>query len=230
MPDYQLPGLENTAIIVTTFLRDELLRRCIDSIRQFYPDIPVFVGDNGNETDAKKDYLKTKGCHYFHLDFDIGVSGVRNETLKRIPDVFDYLYIVEDDCIFTEKTDIAKLRSVLDFAPNVGLVGQTLLMKNDKEQHYEGHVEWHDGVHFIRRVDNPYWEETPQGVHFYLCDLILNVFLMRRKVWLDNPWDEQFKTALEHCDFFMGLQRNTSWKVAYTPDVQIKHLPEQVSR
>jgi cytidyltransferase-like protein len=213
--------------MVTTFLRDELLVRCIDSIRKFYPDISVFVGDNGNETEKKTAYLKSKGCRYFRLPFDLGVSGVRNETLKLIPDVFDYIMIVEDDCVFTEKTDLTKYRDVLDHDERIGLCGGTLILKTGKEQHYEAKVYWEDGVHYIERdPDPPAWETTAQGTRFKIYDLILNVFLMRRKVWLDNPWDEQFKTALEHCDFFMGLQRNTKWTVAYTPDSEIKHLPE----
>lgn len=227
MPDHQRPGLDSTAIMVTTFLRDELLVRCIDSIREFYPDLPVFVGDNGNESDAKTAYLKSKGCKHFHLPFDLGVSGVRNATLKLLPDVFDYIMVVEDDCVFTDKSDLTLFRDVLDHDPTIGLCGGTLILKTGKPQHYEAKVFCEDGVHHIERdIDPPAWETTARGTKFKIYNLILNVFMMRRQVWLDNPWDEQFKTALEHCDFFMGLQRNTAWKVAYTPDTEIKHLPE----
>lgn len=224
MSDYPVP--DKTAIVVTTFLRDDLLRRCVDSIRQYYPTIPVFVGDNGHETDAKKAYLKERNCRYFHLAFDLGVSGVRNETLKLIPNEYEYLYIVEDDCVFTEATRLDKLRDVLDDDPGIGLVGQTLILKTGKEQHYEAKVYCENRVHHIEKVIAPDWRTTTAGTTYTKYDLILNVFLMRRQVWLDNPWDEQFKTALEHCDFFMGLQKNTKWKVAYTPDISLKHLPD----
>ena len=213
--------------MVTTFQRDELLYRCIDSIREFYPDLPVFVGDNGTGSERKTAYLKSHGCKHFQLDFDLGVSGVRNETLKLIPDVFDYIMVVEDDCVFTAQSDITKFRDVLDHDDKIGLCGGTLLLKTGKPQHYEAKVYWEGDVHYIERdADTPRWEQTQKGTRFKIYNLILNVFLMRRRVWLDNPWDEQFKTALEHCDFFMGLQRNTDWKVAYTPDTEIKHLPE----
>lgn len=221
-----LPVPDKTAIVVTTFLRDDLLRRCIDSIREFYPTVPVFVGDNGHEAAAKSEYLKGQKCRYFHLPFDLGVSGVRNATLKLIPPEYEYLYIVEDDCVFTEKTRLSRLRDVLDDDPAIGLCGQTLFLKTGKEQRYEGRVYCENRVHHIEKVANPAWRTTPGGTTYTTYDLILNVFLMRRQVWLDNPWDDQFKTALEHCDFFMGLQKNTRWKVAYTPDASLKHLPE----
>jgi rfaE bifunctional protein nucleotidyltransferase chain/domain len=219
-------SLDKTAVMVTTFLRDDLLIRCIDSIRQYYPDIPVFVGDNGHENQPKRDYLKAKGCQYLTLPFDLGVSGVRNETLKLIPPEYEYLMIVEDDCIFTEKTKIETLREILDHDLSLGLCGCLLMLKEGREQHYEAKVYRENGVHYIEKIYDPEWRAVASGAQYTLYDLVLNVFLMRRKVWEDNPWDEQFKTALEHCDFFMGLQTKTSWKVGYTRDVSMKHFPE----
>ena len=99
-----MPGLDRTAIIITTFLRDALLMRCVESIRKFYPDIPIFVGDNGNPDDKKTEFLKAAKCTHFQLPFDLGVAGVRNETLKLIPPEYEYLMIIEDDTAFTDKT------------------------------------------------------------------------------------------------------------------------------
>jgi len=221
---------DQTAVIVTTFLRDAALFRCIESIRRFYPDIAVFVGDNGTESAAKTQAMKRWNCTYFHLPFDIGVSGVRNETIKLIPPRYEYLFIAEDDFVFTEQSRLERLRAVLDAEPTVGLCGCLLYLKGGREQHYEARMHREGETLYIKRVYEP---PTPKvaadGTQYLDCyDLILNAFLMRRKVWLDRPWDAQFKTALEHSDFFMGLQTETKWKVAYTRDVSMTHLPEQL--
>ena len=219
--------LDKTAVIVTTFLRDKLLERCVTSIRQYYPDVTVFVGDNGKPTDAKRLFLANQRCQYLELPFDLGVSGVRNETLKLIPPEYEYLFIVEDDCVFTDKTKLETLAAILDHDDHLGLCGCLLYLKEDREQHYEAKVYTEGDVHHIEKVRDPEWFDVPSaGATYTYYDLVLNVFLMRRQVWRDNPWDEQFKTALEHCDFFMGLMKNTKWRVGYTRDVSLQHLPE----
>lgn len=219
--------LDRTAIIVTTFMRDALLVRCIESIRQFYPDIPVFVGDNGHPDDTKTAFLRRMKCAHFQLPFDLGVAGVRNETLKLIPPEYEYLMIVEDDTIFTEKTSLETLRAILDDEPTAGLCGCLPFLKDGREQHYEGKIYSEGTTHFIAKVDDPRWRALADGTKFTTSfDLILNIFLMRRQVWLDNPWDTQFKTALEHEDFFLGLQQKAKWRIAYTRDVSMQHLPD----
>lgn len=223
--------LDRTAIILTTFMRDALLTRCVESVRKFYPDIPIFVGDNGTPNDKKTEFLKCAKCTYFQLPFDLGVSGVRNETLKLILPEYEYLMIIEDDIVFTEKTRLEMLRAVLDDEPTVGLCGCLLFLKDGREQHYEGRVYSDGNTHFIEKINEPAWRDLPDKAGQYTLnyDLILNVFLMRRQVWIDNPWDNQFKTALEHCDFFLGLQRKTKWRIAYTRDVSMLHLPESTN-
>ena len=223
----EILGNDRTAIIITTFMRDALLVRCVESIRKFYPDIPIFVGDNGNPDDKKTEFLKAAKCAHFQLPFDLGVSGVRNETLKLIPPEYEYLMIIEDDTVFTDKTQVEKLRAVLDDEPAAGLCGCLLFLKDGREQHYEGKVYSEGTTHFIKKIDSPRWRKTASGVQFTTSfDLILNIFMMRRQVWIDNPWDTAFKTALEHEDFFLGLQQKTKWRVAYTHDVSLQHLPE----
>ncbi|MBE3087780.1 MAG: glycosyltransferase [Chloroflexi bacterium] len=221
--------IRDTAIVITTFLRDAALFRCVESIRKFYPDIAIFVGDNGQESAFKANFLKAQNCTYFPLPFDIGVSGVRNETLKLIPPQYEYLFIAEDDFVFTDKSKLERLRAVLDAEPTVGLCGCLLYLKDGTEQHYEARM-WRDGdTLFVKRVrDVPEPKVTKDGTQYLDCyDLILNAFMMRRAVWLDRPWDAQFKTALEHSDFFMGLQTDTKWRVAYTRDVSMTHLTDQ---
>ncbi len=221
--------LRDTAVIVTTFLRDAALFRCVESIRKFYPDIAVFVGDNGRPSEAKARFMAKWNATLFPLPFDLGVSGVRNETLKRVPPEYKYLFIAEDDFVFTERSRLERLRAVLDAEPQVGLCGCLLYLRDGQEQHYEARM-WREGdTLYVKRVrDIAAPRVAKDGTRYSLdYDLILNAFMMRRKVWVDRPWDARFKTALEHSDFFMGLQAETKWTVAYTRDVSMTHLPEQ---
>jgi cytidyltransferase-like protein len=239
--------MNDTVILITTFLRDELLVRCLKSVRKFYPDIPLYVGDNGYATTAKKALCKKIGAIYLELPFDCGVGGVRNEAIARLPERFRYIAIIEDDIVLREKGALERWRAILDAEPGVGIVGGKLLLEDGKEQHYEA-TTWIKGRdHHIKAVENPEWRTTPDGTRYFLCDLILNVFLIRREVWDEVQWDEQFKTAFEHSDFFLRLkyaqetttrqpvfddagklvERPEPIRVAYAPDVVFDHLPEE---
>ena len=214
--------LNNTAILVTTFLRDNYLFRCIESIRKYYPEIAVFIGDNGEPSREKKTFCQQRQCKLFELPFDLGVSGVRNESLKLMPKKYKNIVICEDDIVFTEGTKLEDWEKILDREKNIGIIGGLLKTNEAKEQHYEANTRIEKDTHHIEKIEHPDWKKF-ENMRYFLCDLILNVFMMRRAVWKDCQWDNQFKTAFEHSDFFLRIKYNTSWKVAYTPDVWMYH-------
>jgi len=215
-------SLKDTAILVTTFLRDECLFRCIKSIRKYYPEIAIFIGDNGYPDKGKKRFCTQHKCKLFELPFDLGVSGVRNESLKLIPKKYKNIVICEDDIIFTNGTKLEGWKEILNKKKNIGIVGGLLKINDVKEQHYEANVKIENNTHYIQKIEYPEWEKIGK-MRYFTCDLVLNVFMMKRVVWEKCKWDNQFKTAFEHSDFFMRIKYDTPWKVAYTPDVWMYH-------
>ena len=233
--------MDDVCILVTTFLRDNLLYRCIKSIRKYYPDITIFIGDNGKETREKNEFCTKYNCKIFKLSFDLGVGGTRNESLKHVPEKYKYIAIIEDDIVFTKGTKIENWLKILKEEKEVGLVGCLLKRDDQTEQHYEANT-WVEGdTHYIRSAEIPQWKEI-DGIRYTILDMILNVFLMKRETWEQVQWDPQFKTALEHADFFMRLKyecddkdqpilnkdkslklRECPIRVAYCPDVWMYH-------
>ena len=106
--------MKDTAILITTFLRDDALFACVKSIRKFYPDIAVFIADTGHESKAKDDFCFEHKCELFNLGFDAGVCAMKNEGLDRIPDKFRYVLVCEDDIVFTTETRLEVLRDILE--------------------------------------------------------------------------------------------------------------------
>jgi len=226
--------MDDTAVLITAFLRDNLLFRCIKSIRKFYPEIPIFIGDNGKPSKKKDVFCSEYDCTHFELPFDLGVAGVRNESLKRIPSKYKYIMVCEDDVIFTTETKLETLRAIIGSDKRIGIAGGLIWLTSKKEQHYEGTIEL-DGENFnIKRIDNPDWKKIGD-TKFYYCDLILNIFMMRRAVWDDIKWDEKFKTVLEHEDFYLSLKydpktrtlKKNPWRVTFTTDVSMYHKPAE---
>lgn len=231
---------KETCVLITTFLRDDLLFKCIESIRKYYPDIAVFVGDNGRITPGKREFCEKNRCILLEFPFDIGVSETRNRSLNLIPDEFQYVFITEEDIIFTEDTKFETLKKILDSDPNIGIAGGLLKRSELQEQHYEGMISIEGDAYRIRQVGKQDWKRI-DNIKYFLCDIILNVFMAKRSIFDSVKWDKQFKTTFEHSDFFLRMKyesdenqmpifkdgkpafREKPIKVAYSPDVSMLH-------
>ena len=74
----------------------------MNSIRKFYPDVPIIVGD-----DSIKRRKKIRDCIYKPLPPNIGLSAGRNIIINDVQT--EHFLLLDDDFIFTENTDIAVL-------------------------------------------------------------------------------------------------------------------------
>lgn len=105
------------AIIVTTFLRDELLFKCIDSLNNNWnKDYYLIVVDQGHPTDKKDEYWRDisniKG-EYIKTEFDIGPLKARNLAIKRVKELgIPYIIMSADSIIFDK---VYNFNSDIDF-------------------------------------------------------------------------------------------------------------------
>lgn len=216
---------KDIAILITTFLRDNALFDCIRSIRKFYPDIALFVADTGHEDIGKANFCIEHNCTLINLAFDAGVCVAKNEGLSHVPEKYKYVFICEDDILFTAGTKLEKLREILKRRSQVGIAG-CLLKKvkhgSKEDQNYEATLHLKNDTICLEKIKNPKWQKAGD-VKYFLCDIITNVFMMRRKIWEQIKWDERYKTTPEHTDFFLLLKYNTDWKVAYVGSVSMEH-------
>jgi len=81
----------NLTILIKTFKRPEISKRLIDSIKFFYPNVPMIVLDDPD---------------------DMGVSAGRNELVRQCNT--EYCMILDDDCIFTADTDLERCVAELE--------------------------------------------------------------------------------------------------------------------
>lgn len=223
--------MKDTAILIMTFLRDDALFACVKSIRKHYPDIAIFVADTGHESKRKSDFCIEHKCTLFNLGFDAGVCVMKNEGLERIPDKFRYVLVCEDDIVFTAETRLEVLRDLLERRDRIGIVGgliKRVKREGTTDQNYEARLSIARDTIYVRRVAKPQWKKLGDARYFY-CDIISNVFMMRREIRRQIRWDERYKTTPEHTDFFLLLKHNTDWKVAFTDSVSMEHRTQYYS-
>lgn len=217
--------MKDSCVLITTFLRDDALFACVESIRKIYPDIAIFVVDTGHESKAKEDFCFEHKCKLLNIHFDVGVCVARNEAFDKIPNNYKYVFVCEDDIVFTKETKLEVLREILEKKSQVGIVG--CLLKRVRRGHvtdqdYEATLHIKDDTIYLEGVEKPQWRKLGD-VRYFHCDIISNVFMMRREIWKQIRWDERYGTTPEHTDYFLLLKHNTDWKVAFTDSVSMEH-------
>lgn len=172
--------MQNITILVTTTQRPQALKRILGSISLYYPKIPVIVFDD--------------------TDSDIGVSAARNKLIREAKT--EYVFIVEDDCIFTNDTRLDILKKNIGDNDMIGL----RIIQNGTELVYRGNFEYKDG-----RVT--YCSGEP-------LEFIPNIFLAKRKSLLKFPYDESLKIG-EHFAFF--FENRGKLKIGHCENASILH-------
>jgi len=130
---------------ISTFLRDDSLFRLVNSILAHLPEFKMYIVDQGNHSEEKdKLYAKlTKLGHTIkYISYDSGISKTRR-ILKEICKE-EFLVYMEDDFQATSKTNLYKLKEILDENKDLGIVGGNL----------EGYATTGAYSYFLNRADN----------------------------------------------------------------------------
>lgn len=216
-------SLDDVTVCMTAFRRPKKVVAQIESIRKFYPDLKIVVGDNGDEY---PDLSFDSHTELFPLAFDCGLAAARNATIAAART--KYVLIVDDDNIWTEATQVERLIDILESNPHIGIVGTW-----QHDTRYDDVTEWQlnfesQGDSLLSRVSREPITFTPNGTPFRKCDAVLNFAMARHKVFGDCPWNNRLKLA-EHWEFYYRLKQQGKWSVAYCPWVGSIHdaLPRQ---
>jgi len=207
--------MDKIGIIITTFLRDDLLFKCIDSFIKYAPDnCELIICDQCNTYEEKKKYLnKDKRINYIPLSFDSGISYSRNEGVKFAKlNGFKYCIISADSIIFNES--FLNINNVLHLMDKYDIIGLNL---NNRKVGWEGYLSLINGKCFeINFIDKKYvnCNYISKGIPIWNCNIIRNFFISKTDILFKNKWDNELKAA-EHEDMFYRLSQNNA-KIAWT--------------
>lgn len=217
--------MKDVCVLIPTLLRDNALFDCVRSIRKHYPQIAIYIVDTGHESEEKRKFCKKHKCVLINHNLDAGVCSAKNEGLRQIPEEYKYVFVCEDDIMFTDKTKIEDLREILEKREEIGIAGCLLKKVRDNkliDQNYEATLRIKEDTIYLEKIKDIQWRKVG-SIKYFLCDIITNVFMMRHEIWKQIKWDEQYKTTPEHTDFFLLLKQNTDWKVAFTNSSIMEH-------
>ena len=209
--------MDKIAIIITTFLRDNLLYKTIQTIMNNLPEKCIILIGDQNPTEQKLHQYSLKNIYYYGLPYDCGLSFSRNYLVEKAACLgIDYVLISADSIPFNKKYDFNPIIEFLKQNENYGLVGLS-----DNSLPWNVDMKLIPGAHWA--LDIP--RKSPlfyQDSKFQPCDMVGNFFLAKTECLLENKWKNELKLC-EHESFFYDLSL-TKWKVFYTDYIVAQHI------
>jgi len=230
--------MDDVTIIIGTLQREKALKACLTSIRDFYPTIPVLVIDDGPERDPKKIQEKKRlvsgfQAKYYKLAYDTGAGEKRNFGIRMART--NYVVILDDDFVFTGRTNLLAMRSILEQRPEITILGGEVKdlsghhgtrgsrLIRGAELNKDGSIKFR---YFHRyKIENPSLQNIAylkKEYSFYPCSYVRTFMMIRKHDKIH--WDPDLKTNPDHIDFFLRMQELTMFKVVYCPTVSLKHI------
>lgn len=207
---------KDCTFLIKYFERPASLAILIKSIREFYPDTPIIVGDDSvNEANAAP-----ASPEYAIMRFapDIGLSDGRNRLVAAAQT--EYVLILEEDFEFTDKTNVEDLLDVLRCPKKRHDLAAGSVIQDGKRRSFEGNLELRGPtlsyVHSRRRTPHNH-PGTPAHTEY---DIVMNFFAARRDTLLAHGWEPTQKLA-EHTEYF--LRHKGKLSVAHVNQVYIVH-------
>ena len=204
--------------IVKTFERPRSLDRLVRSIRRYYPQLHVIVGDDSITPYPRHD------IEYIRLPVDIGVAAGRN-TLLGLVDT-PYFISLDDDFAFTDETRLERLVETLERHEAALVAGDLVECQQKFAWRVKRRREVYQGV--IRREgDSLRLVRGHSGSlgDAYQCDITPHFFVARadaiRRI---GGWFAPLK-AEDHQELLIRLNE-AGERVLHRPDVVVEHWQE----
>jgi GT2 family glycosyltransferase len=211
-------SLSNVTAIINNFLRPEYTKKCVESLRENYPQVKILVG-NGDKPDPDlEQFVKDNGGDYIELPFDGGICVARNRMVEHVKT--KYCLIGDDDFYYSPD---AHLEIMLDFMGIADVCGGRVREKGLMRD-YQGFMEIKDNQLVYRRLLLDAWQHY-HNYRYKDCDITFNFFIAPTKRLKETKWDEKIKVSYEHSDWFL-LAKEAGMRVVFTPHCVVDHKPE----
>lgn len=215
-----------TGVIITTFLRDDLLDKSIQSIvNNWLYNFKIIIVDQNPTEEKLKKYSQTN-IYYFGVPYNSGLSCSRNFGVKKAKDLgCKYIIVGSESFIFNES--IQKINNIIDILEiskysfcgfelencNCRWEAKLDLIKNEAFELDFININYPDFKHYCNcepfydlTVLNNYIAIKADIIPLWQIDICRNFFIAKIDMLLDIKWDENLKLG-EHEDEFWRIKQ-----------------------
>tara|TARA_Y100000389_G_scaffold132757_1_gene130227 strand:- start:185 stop:949 length:765 start_codon:yes stop_codon:yes gene_type:complete len=218
-------NIDCTALI-KTFNRPPVLFHLLQSIRKYYPTLPIIVIDDSldEKKPINKKHCEEFNAHWLELPFDTGLSEGRNIGLSLVKTKFTHIF--DDDNLLHDGTRLQKMQYMLENT-DIDLIGT--VTQNDKICSTFAHkfttVETQEDKDYTKYVlkcsiqlkDEDKIESPIKELNLYKCHIVHNNFMAYTDKLLQTQWRPYLKLQ-EHELFFVDWYFK-NFTVATCPDL-----------
>lgn len=206
-------------VVTKTFLRHESVTQLVASVNRFYPNMTIIVADD-NQNPQK---IKGNDIKHYKMPYKEGWFAGRNLGLSQVST--EFFFYVDDDMVFTENTDLAKLLDRMQSFPFLDVLGARTEDKNgDLDDAVFAPAIYlrnnsKSGYCLYRRHPRQY--HSPPGMtQCYFADEIGNIFLARTARVRAIGFDPNLN-RIGHMEFYYDALGRLS--IAVCNDVTLYH-------
>jgi hypothetical protein len=209
------------AILITTFLRDNLLYKTLQTIVDYHSDnYIVLIADQGytsSEKDITIDYYKSQiPLEYYKIPFDSGLSYARNYLVKKASEMnIPYLLLSADSIQFTQPYDFQSIINFLEQDIKRGIVGFNLIGSKCPWEFLMEVIP--TGIKLTSSLNYIDFEE----IKYKKVDICRNIFIAKTPTVI-NLWDEEMKLC-EHELAFLEYKKR-GYEVYWTDSYKFKKV------
>jgi len=185
---------EKVTVVIKTFLRPGKIHRLVQSIKKFFPDVPIIVVDDGDPL-AEQHKSFPGGVTVIELPFDSGLSAGRNAGVAAVET--PYVFLLDDDFLVDDNAPINEAVEYLEQHPEIDILGIRLKGPSGV-QNFAQRME-RRGRACVR-----FPSQEREGDHLW-ADYILNCFVARTEVLQKYKWADYLKIA-EHWEYFWRVR------------------------
>lgn len=192
-------------IIITTFLRDELLFKTVQSILDNWIEgFEIIIVDQGEVTAKKHEWINQQSkVHYIPVLFNSGLSYGRNVGVQKAKQLgCEYILLSSDSFLFNNT--IQKLPEIINLlnTTDYKLIGFNLLGSVCR---WEGFLNLIEGKCFELDFVHPNDTVLINDIPLLNVECMRNFFLAKIDVLLNCKWDENLLLG-EHEDMMYRLK------------------------
>ncbi len=217
---------DKIAIIYTTFLRDELMRKTLSSILDNWQDNYVLlVGNQNKNPDDGLRWSFSKEIFNYKLPYDCGLSYARNYLVEQAHQLgIQYCLITADSIKFTKKYNFLPAIRFLKSDDSYAKIGFELINR----QNFTYDLEIKDGKFLLKETNSII---VTKEMDLIPCDICCNFFISKIEALRDVKWDEKLKLC-EHEDESWRLKQK-GYKTFFTNYISAEYIdskPDEYKR
>ena len=207
------------AIIITTFNQEELLEKCLKSLKKTdYKNYQIFfVDDSGKGKIGKKIKKKFSHVNVTINKKNLGFAGANNVGIKKTLKNYnpDYFLLLNDDTEIVDKKWLTKMVKAGNTDENIGILGCKVIYPNGKLQNIGGYLKKWELVKELNGKKKKMFE----------VDHVMGAFMLIKRKVVDKIGllDEKYNPyLLEDTDYCLKAKKY-GFRVMSVPTVKIIH-------